>query len=88
MGKELIWDVSMMMFSMDNGEHWTASQPSRFTSPNSPLSMKKDTFGRFMPFGIRYLNIMGGNQPVILPEAELLLLLQPVMTMERLSQNQ
>ena len=34
------------MFSMDSGEHWTASQPSRFTSPNSPLSMKRDPFGR------------------------------------------
>lgn len=34
------------MFSFDNGEHWTASQPSRFTSPNSPLCMKRDTDGR------------------------------------------
>lgn len=34
------------MFSMDNGDHWTASQPSRFTSPNSPLSMKRDNSGR------------------------------------------
>ncbi len=34
------------MFSLDNGEHWTASQPSRFTSPNSPLSMKRDASGR------------------------------------------
>ena len=34
------------MFSFDNGEHWSASQPSRFTSPNSPLSMKRDVSGR------------------------------------------
>ena len=34
------------IFSFDNGEHWTASQPSRFTSPNSPLSMKRDSAGR------------------------------------------
>lgn len=34
------------MFSFDNGEHWSASQPSRFTSPNSPLSMKRDASGR------------------------------------------
>ena len=33
------------MFSTDNGEHWMACQPSRFTSPNSPLSMKRDTDG-------------------------------------------
>lgn len=34
------------MFSMDNGNTWTGSQPSRFTSPNSPLSMKRDGKGR------------------------------------------
>ncbi|MBQ7840982.1 MAG: exo-alpha-sialidase [Lachnospiraceae bacterium] len=34
------------MFSLDNGEHWTAAQPSRFTSPNSPLSMKRAPGGR------------------------------------------
>lgn len=34
------------MFSLDNGMHWTAAQPSRFTSPNSPLSMKRDRTGR------------------------------------------
>ena len=28
------------MFSHDNGETWSVPQPSRFTSPNSPLSMK------------------------------------------------
>ena len=33
------------MFSMDGGESWTACQPSRFTSPNSPLSMKRDANG-------------------------------------------
>lgn len=33
------------MFSVDGGEHWTACQPSRFTSPNSPLSMKRDAGG-------------------------------------------
>lgn len=34
------------MFSFDNGEHWTTCQPSRFTSPNSPLCMKRDQNGR------------------------------------------
>lgn len=34
------------MFSLDGGNTWTGSQPSRFTSPNSPLSMKKDEKGR------------------------------------------
>lgn len=33
------------MFSMDNGNTWTGCQPSRFTSPNSPLSMKRDKKG-------------------------------------------
>ena len=33
------------MFSVDGGERWTACQPSRFTSPNSPLSMKRDSNG-------------------------------------------
>ena len=33
------------MFSVDNGNTWTAPQPSRFTSPNSPLSMKRDPSG-------------------------------------------
>lgn len=32
-------------FSYDNGETWTACQPSRFTSPCSPLSMKRDGEG-------------------------------------------
>ncbi|MGN0299618.1 MAG: sialidase family protein [Lachnospiraceae bacterium] len=30
------------MYSLDNGNHWTTCQPSRFTSPNSPLSIKRD----------------------------------------------
>lgn len=29
------------MFSLDNGNTWTAPQPSAFTSPNSPLCMKR-----------------------------------------------
>lgn len=29
------------MFSMDCGDTWTSARPSRFTSPNSPLSMKR-----------------------------------------------
>nr|WP_300858912.1 sialidase family protein [uncultured Acetatifactor sp.] len=37
--------VQYEMFSMDNGETWTASQPSRFSSPCSPLSMKRDGNG-------------------------------------------
>lgn len=28
------------MFSMDGGEHWSDSQPSWFTGPCSPLSVK------------------------------------------------
>lgn len=30
------------MYSPDSGETWTMAQPSRFTAPNSPLSMKRD----------------------------------------------
>lgn len=30
------------MFSYDQGETWTEAGPSRFTSPNSPLSMKRN----------------------------------------------
>lgn len=33
------------MFSMDGGDTWTTCQPSRFTSPNSPLCMKRDSDG-------------------------------------------
>lgn len=33
------------MYSLDNGNTWTGAQPSRFTSPNSPLSMKRDFAG-------------------------------------------
>ncbi len=34
------------MFSLDGGDYWTAAQPSRFTSPNSPLCMKRGNDGR------------------------------------------
>lgn len=34
------------MFSMDGGDTWTACQPSRFTSPNSPLCMKRGLEGK------------------------------------------
>ncbi len=33
------------MYSMDNGNTWTGAEPSRFTAPNSPLSMKRDGTG-------------------------------------------
>ncbi len=33
------------MFSMDNGNTWTGAGPSRFTAPNSPLSMKRGPEG-------------------------------------------
>ncbi len=33
-------------FSMDGGDTWTVCQPSRFTSPNSPLCMKRGYDGR------------------------------------------
>lgn len=36
------------MFSMDDGAHWTAAQPSRFTGPYSPLSMKRLPDGRLL----------------------------------------
>lgn len=36
------------MYSMDEGATWTAPQPSRFTSPNSPLSMKYLPDGRII----------------------------------------
>ena len=35
-------------FSEDNGSRWSAARPSRFTSPLSPLSMKKLNDGRFI----------------------------------------
>ncbi|MCR5485315.1 MAG: glycoside hydrolase [Clostridiales bacterium] len=31
-------------FSIDGGMHWTAAQPSRFTSPCSPMKIKKNPF--------------------------------------------
>lgn len=34
------------MFSLDGGDTWTACQPSRFTSPNSPLCMKRAEDGK------------------------------------------
>ena len=34
------------MFSMDGGDNWTTCQPSRFTSPNSPLCMKRADDGK------------------------------------------
>ena len=33
-------------FSYDGGMHWTAAQPSRFTSPTSPMSMARHPSGR------------------------------------------
>lgn len=33
-------------FSMDGGDTWTACQPSRFTSPNSPLCMRRGGDGK------------------------------------------
>lgn len=33
------------MYSVDNGNTWTGPEPSRFTSPNSPMSMKRDLKG-------------------------------------------
>lgn len=33
------------MYSLDNGNTWTGAAPSRFTSPNGPLSMKRDSDG-------------------------------------------
>ena len=33
-------------FSFDNGMHWTQAQPSRFTSPCSPLHIKRNPFDR------------------------------------------
>ena len=33
------------MYSLDNGNTWTGAEPSRFTAPNSPLSMKRDRNG-------------------------------------------
>lgn len=34
------------MFSLDGGNTWTAPEPSRFTSPNSPLCMKRGPGGK------------------------------------------
>ncbi len=33
------------MYSVDNGNTWSGAGPSRFTAPNSPLSMKRDKTG-------------------------------------------
>jgi len=38
------------MFSMDGGEHWTGSEPSWFTGPCSPLSVKRLPDGRLVAF--------------------------------------
>lgn len=35
-------------FSFDDGKNWTAAQPSRFTSPASPLSVKRLRNGRLL----------------------------------------
>ena len=35
-------------FSMDDGEHWTPAEPSRFTSPLSPLSARRLPDGRVL----------------------------------------
>ncbi len=36
------------LFSADGGETWTAAGPSRFTSPNSPLSVKRTPGGKLL----------------------------------------
>lgn len=51
------------MFSLDNGEHWTPPQPSRFTSPNSPLSMKRDASGRIYAIWNPIPEYNGRQQP-------------------------
>lgn len=51
------------MFSLDNGEHWTACQPSRFTAPNSPLCMKRDASGRIYAIWNPIPNYNGRPQP-------------------------
>lgn len=38
------------MFSLDGGLRWTPCQPSRFTSPNSPLCMKRAPAGELLAF--------------------------------------
>ena len=38
------------MFSMDGGEHWSSAQPSWFTGPCSPLSVKRLPDGRLVAF--------------------------------------
>ena len=40
--------VQYQSFSFDNGEHWTDPAPSRFTSPCSPLSVKRLFDGRLL----------------------------------------
>ncbi len=36
------------LFSTDSGETWSAAEPSRFTSPNSPLSVKRLPNGKLL----------------------------------------
>ena len=38
--------VQYQAFSLDRGEHWTVAQPSRFTSPASPLKIARHPDGR------------------------------------------
>ncbi|MBO4367586.1 MAG: exo-alpha-sialidase, partial [Clostridia bacterium] len=35
-------------YSMDGGEHWTMAQPTRFTSPNSPMKIARDPYTGFL----------------------------------------
>ncbi len=35
-------------YSMDDGEHWTEAQPTRFTSPNSPMKIARDPHTGFL----------------------------------------
>lgn len=57
LGNGLVWawartDLGRQyeMFSLDEGVHWTACQPSRFTAPLSPLSMKRVPSGELLAF--------------------------------------
>ncbi len=61
-------------FSMDEGEHWTSAQPSRFTSPDSPMKIKRDPHTGYLysvwnPIprynGRQYTKISAGRTPIV-----------------------
>ncbi len=68
--------------SIDGGEHWFAAQPSKFTSPDSPMLIKKNPYsGKYYavwnpnpitpvhPRG-RFIDAVWGREPLVMAESE------------------